>query len=236
VSNVAFKSLTGQRLHAVAAGDGGDVLSGRAAGAAGGSINKVDASNDIGLRQGAAFGFGAGKMGGIFAGASGVNTALGQTEPNTANNGRVSNVTAAAISSIVAGRDATPWLVNTVDRVYLRGNAALSAIAGDYRLPDPLQPGTFLSGAAAFGAANLVGGKLSAATTSFAIVGEPARPPSGTGGSAWTYGTSQPTDGLIAALTFTSNRNFMPLALLTNIAAPRAPLQIGLLVPTLPVP
>jgi hypothetical protein len=234
VSNVAFNSLTGRHLWAVAAGDGGDVLAGRNVGAAGGSINKVDASHDIGVRHGVAFGFGT--MGGIFAGASGVNTALGQTDPNTATNGRVTNITAAAISSIVAGKDPSPWLVNTVDRVYLRGNAALLASGSEYRLPDPLRPGTLLGGSAALDAANFVGAKFDPSSTSFAVDGGTPRPPSGTSSSAWSIGVTKPSDGLIAALSFTANRNFMPLALVTNVAAPRAPLQIGLLVPNLPTP
>ena len=46
----------------------------------------------------------------------------------------------------------------------------------------------------------------------------------------WVYGTTQPLDGLVAAAKLTANRNFMPLAFLTNAAGGSAELYL----PTIP--
>jgi hypothetical protein len=102
----------------LAAGDGGDGNGGRAG--LGGSVDRVDIFGDIGIRAQKEYGFATdgSKMGGVFAGRGGLSGAV------EANAGRVTNVTAQAISSIVAGRGDSPYLVSLVDAVYLRGNEA----------------------------------------------------------------------------------------------------------------
>lgn len=105
----------------IAAGDGGDALSGRSGGV-GGSIARVFVSGDIGERWGADYGFGttSSSMGGIFAGSGGVSALT------TARSGNVTDVTALAIASIVAGRDSMPELVGRIDNVILRSFTTLA--------------------------------------------------------------------------------------------------------------
>lgn len=116
----------------LAAGDGGDALSGRA-GAVGGSVDRVNVLGDIGIRNGVAYGFEDGsdpakfgtRMGGIFAGKGGDGAGGAM-----ASAGKVTNITAQAISAIVAGREASPYLVSLVDRIYLSGNESPREVAG----------------------------------------------------------------------------------------------------------
>ena len=210
---------------ALAAGDGGDTTAGKAKGANGGSVSVVNVSGDIGIRSGKAYGFATdgSKMGGIFAGKAGVNSLAPLDTKLSGIAGNVTSVTATAISAIVAGRDASPQLVTKVDGVFLQGNTA----------PKVFPTGAFLN----FPDANLVGGKAGGTTLAgadaFHFVGGGTFAPSGNSFSPWTLGATQPLDGLIAALTLTSNRNFVPLAFLSNtVTDPKLPPAYGLYVPT----
>ncbi len=107
-------------IHHVAAGNasGGTKL-----GALGGSIENLhvgtagDATADIGIRTGVAAGYGNDRTtaGGLFAGVGGAGA------DGVVTNGSVVDVTANAISSIVAGKTAQPKLVELVDQVKLSG-------------------------------------------------------------------------------------------------------------------
>lgn len=214
-------------VRAVAAGDGGNALSATGKGGAGGSIQKLDVAGDLGIRSGQDYGFATDgtKMGGVFAGQGGINTSAPLNSALTGLNGNVTSVTAQAISAIVAGRGSSPLLVGTVDKVYLAGNTSATVNGG--------------GGYTNFSTANLVGGKASAVTgaagaSDFHYVGG-SFTKSDTSSNAWNYGVQQPLDGLIAASNLTSNRNFMPLAFLTNTAAPATPPNYQLFVPTLPL-
>ena len=226
VQNIA--STPAMVVRAVAAGDGGDVLAGTAKGAAGGTVNKVDVAGDLGLRSGANFGFATdgSKMGGVFAGLGGSNSSAPFDAKLTGVSGNVTNLTAQAISAIVAGRSSSPALVNLVDGIYLRGNTAAAVDSA----------GGFTN----FGVANLAGGKASSATADpladqFHYAGGVVDP-SNTTGFAWSYGTLQAEDGLIAATTLTAKRNFTPLAFLTNAAPANSPADYRLFVPDLRTP
>jgi len=226
VQNIA--STPAMVVRAVAAGDGGDVLAGTAKGAAGGTVNKVDVAGDLGLRSGANFGFATdgSKMGGVFAGRGGINESSPLDAKLTGVNGNVTNLTAQAISAIVAGRDLSPLLVNLVDGIYLRGNTPAAV--------------DLFGGFTNFGVANLAGGKASSSTTEppadqFHYVGGAVNP-SNTSGFAWNYDTLQAEDGLIAATTLTAKRNFTPLAFLTNAAPANSPADYRLFVPDLRTP
>ncbi len=111
----------------VAAGDGGVAVK---KGGAGGSITEIhvgqpgDATADIGVRSGAAYGYGLGSAGGIFAGVGGTGKKL------VGVNGDVTHITANAISSIVAGKTGTVHLVNLVDDIQLEGNVAAAVTPG----------------------------------------------------------------------------------------------------------
>lgn len=205
-------------IRAIAAGNGGDTAKGK--GATGGSVTNVNVAGDIGFRSGLNYGFATDgtKMGGIFAGTAGVNT----TTQIAGKAGNVISITAKAIAAIVAGRDASPQLVYRVDGIFLRGNVAPAVDA----------MGAFTN----LDVANFVGGKAGdpslANAEEFHFVGGGVFTPSGTAFSPWTLGTTQPLDGLIAALTLTSNRNFTPLAFLTNTAGPKETPVYGLYVPT----
>ena len=226
VQNIA--STPAMVVRALAAGDGGDVVAGTAKGAAGGTVNKVDVAGDLGLRSGANFGFATDgtAMGGVFAGRGGINESSPLDAKLTGVSGNVTNLTAQAISAIVAGRSSSPVLVNLVDGIYLRGNtpAAVDSAGG------------FTN----FGVANLAGGKASSATADpradqFHYAGGVVDP-SDTTGFAWSYGTLQAEDGLIAATTLTAKRNFTPLAFLTNTAPANSPADYRLFVPELRPP
>lgn len=213
-------------VRVVAAGDGGNTTLGKAKGAIGGSVSALNVLGDVGYKAGKSYGFATDGtlMGGIFAGRGGVNTVTPLDTKLIAPSGNVSNVTAQAISAIVAGRDASPQLVNKVDGIFLGGNTPATVNL----------TGAFNN----FAAANIVGGKagdpaLPNAQDFHFSVG-PSFAPSGSTFSPWTLGTTQPLDGLIAALSLTSNRNFTPLAFLTNtVSDPKAPPVYGLYVPTL---
>lgn len=223
--NVAV--LPDVRVNVVAAGDGGNAngASGRAG--AGGSVVKVDVTGDIGVRSGQDYGFATDgtKMGGLFAGGGGINTLAPLNTALAGINGNVTNVTAKAISAIVAGRGNSPLLVGTVDGVFLRGNTAATVdVAGGFTN---------------FGTANLVGGKANAATGAAGaddynyVGGQYAN--SDTSSNAWAYGTQQAKDGLIAAAVLTTRRNFMPLAFLTNTAGRGLPPNYQLFANTVPL-
>jgi|GEM_PF-1256283 len=101
-------------FRSVAAGDGGAALK---KGGAGGSVTGVMVqAHDIGVRTGVAFGYDT--QGGIFAGVGG-STPLGG---KAGVNGNVINVSADAIASIVAGRTATPQLVEKAAQIRVNGD------------------------------------------------------------------------------------------------------------------
>lgn len=223
--NVAV--LPDVRVNVVAAGDGGNATAAGARGGAGGSVVKVDVTGDIGVRSGQDYGFATDgtKMGGVFAGGGGVNNLAPLNTALAGINGNVTNVTAKAISAIVAGRGNSPLLAGTVDGIFLRGNTAATVdVAGGFTN---------------FATANVVGGKASAATGAAGaddynyVGGSYAN--SDTGSNAWAYGTQQAKDGLIAAAVLTARRNFMPLAFLTNTAGRGLPPNYQLFAPTVPV-
>jgi len=230
VANVAFNSTSGAFLLAVAAGDGGGVTNLRAAGAAGGSINGVNASHDIGIRQGVVYGFATDgtKMGGLFAGAAGVKANEQASASNPRLAGKVTNVTAAAISSIVAGRGDSPLLVNTIDQVKLNGSK-FATVLPNGNIPD-------------YGTLNIVGAKERGGIVASGPRADAFRTDlanytaSGATIDGWVYGVQKPLDGLVAALTITNNTNFMPLVTLTAELPPRAnlPIVYRLAVPDLP--
>ena len=195
-----INGVAGVNFLVVAAGDGGDAGTAGGKGGNGGNVSSLNIFGDIGRREGSAFGIDG--MGGVFAGAGGL-TAGADTQLN-GKAGNVTNITAAAISSIVAGRPTTVapenfQLVSLVDRVYLRGLTA----------PEVNASGGFTN----FGTANLVGGvateEPSAAGSNVfkvstgAVTSNPY---------AWELGTTEALDGLVAATTLTNNRNFRPQA------------------------
>lgn len=101
-------------FRSVAAGDGGAALK---KGGAGGSVTGVMVqAHDIGARTGVAFGYDT--QGGIFAGVGGATPLGGKAGVN----GNVINVSADAIASIVAGRTATPQLVEKASQIRVNGD------------------------------------------------------------------------------------------------------------------
>jgi len=150
--------------------------------------------------------------------------------------GNVTDITAKAITSIVAGRDVSPQLVNLVDKVYLRGLAAPTVNV------DPVtkvSDGSFTTDTdpyathptVDFFASNLVGGIAGDPTlpnaNQFKFVGTPPAnaqdqaPPTPLNPNVyqWSLGVTQPLDGLVAALTLTTNKNFTPQAALKPVDA-----------------
>lgn len=242
-SVTAISAQPGLDILQVAAGDGGN---GVARGGVGGSVSQLNIFGDIGIRSGEAFGFAtaAGGAGGIFAGAGGSGAVDGQA-------GRVTDVTAAAISSIVAGRPTTAnpqnlELVSLVDRISLRGlsaptlepqpplpgssapryDGAFSSVTAPAQTPSVLYP-IGRPGTTAFGEANLVG---SIAGSPFAVGANVYKTTDGPVAStvtAWSLGTTRPLDGLVAAISFGQNINFRPEALLT-VSDPRNPVNFVL--------
>ncbi len=147
VSNVSLYNLdTGTIIQHIAAGDGAGGLK---KGGGGGTVSGIhvgvagDTTADIGIRSGAVYGYavdaadGTPQAGGIFAGIGGIGGR------HSGANGDVTDVTANAISSIVAGKG-TPQLCTEVDKIYLAGLTATAANAD----------GSFTS---TFDTANLVG-------------------------------------------------------------------------------
>lgn len=125
VSDVTIHTLDANTLvHTIAAGDGsgGSKTSG-----AGGSITTIHVGTagdlaDIGVRSGVVFGAASNQSGGLFAGLGGV----GATTQGA--NGSVVDITAAAISGIVAGTGAVPRLTTMVDKIYLEGESDLTSL------------------------------------------------------------------------------------------------------------
>jgi hypothetical protein len=227
VTNVA--GADGVGLQAVSAGNGGSGTRG----GLGGSVTKINLFGDIGERTGQVFGFD--KMGGIFAGSGGAGATAGKA-------GNVTDVTAAAISSIVAGRPlstdtgGTLRLATLVDRIFLRGldaptinaNGSFSNVTAPAELPSPAFPSGVPS-TVAFAGANLVG----------AIAGNPflaganvfkttGNVPVGSTQETVNLQTFQPVDGLVAAETFGPNKNFRAQAVLT-VTDPKIPTTFVLL-------
>lgn len=193
-------------LQAAIAGDGGDSKFGK--GGNGGSITNVNSLGDIGIRSGVAFGVN--DMGGLFAGAP------GQGGKADGKPGDVIDITAQAISSIVAGTEATPQLVGKVDGIFLRGINNLEPVPsgpsqGSFFDPlDPNNPNNIFN-------ANFVGGisdpldpDASEFLTNNGRLTDPVNP--------WNANTDEPIDGLIAALVLTDRRNVAPNAWLQQDA------------------
>jgi hypothetical protein len=208
VNGVAVAALdSGTIFHHVAAGDGGDTNLATGRGGLGGSVSSTFVNADIGVRSGRHFGFNAAtEMGGIFAGIGGQGGGVDGLA------GNVISVTADAIASIVAGRITGGGalnavnLVTKVDGIILNGaNKATVAASGT------------ASNYTNFDTANLVGGVATAAPnadpnanvfkTDTDII-----PP-----SSFAFGDS-PQDGLIAAVTLTAKKNFVPEAFVTKDA------------------
>lgn len=226
----------GVNLHAISAGNGG---SGSTRGGLGGSVTQISVFGDIGVRSGKAFGFDADGAGGIFAGGGGNGPTAGKA-------GSVTDVTAAAIASIVAGRPTTAdpanlQLATLVDRVNLRGLAAPTVV---FQPGDPLfgafdketrpaelpSPGFPFGKPAtvAFDEANFVGSVGGEPGVRDANVYRTLAGPVSSLQTAWVLGSTAPLDGLVAAITLGQDRNFRPEALLT-VTDPRAPTNFVLL-------
>ena len=111
-------------LRSVGAGDGGDASILKGKGGLGGTIDNVHVlggvdvltgavlPGDIGVRQGQSYGYST--MGGVFAGMGG-----GAGKAGLA--GNVTNITADAIATIVAGKSLTPTFVEKVEKITLNG-------------------------------------------------------------------------------------------------------------------
>ncbi|MEA3210008.1 MAG: hypothetical protein QOE70_3065 [Chthoniobacter sp.] len=146
VTDVAIDTLAlGTIFRRIAAGAGGDTALAGGTGGLGGTVNNVQVNFDIGMRSGQGFGYNT--MGGIFAGAGGT----GPFKNGLA--GNVTNISADAIASIVAGKPVTGDaitvrnLIPLVDGIYLNGNVATIVDNN----------GTFKN----FDTANLIGGVVS---------------------------------------------------------------------------
>ncbi len=157
VTNATIFDLdTGTIVQHIAAGDGANAIK---KGGAGGSISEIhvgspgDAVADIGVRSGVAFGYGPNLAGGLFAGVGGTGSKL------TGVNGDVTDITAAAISSIVAGKGNVIHLVNNVTAITLEGQTATAAnadgsfnnfdtaiLVGSVQNPDAAGASTFKAG------------------------------------------------------------------------------------------
>jgi hypothetical protein len=206
--------FSGVNFLSVAAGDGGDSGTANGRGGNGGSVSALNVYGDIGRRTGSNFGLDG--MGGVFAGAGGLTA--GPDAKLNGKAGNVTNITAAAISSIVAGRPTAVapenfQLVSVVDRVYLRGLAA----------PEVNANGGFTN----FATANLVGGVAANPSADganvFKIDDLGSAEPISSNPYPWQLGTTKPIDGLVAATTLTNNRNFRPQAWLAPAPATVSP-------------
>ena len=188
-----FNLDVGTEVQHLAAGDGATALK---HGGDGGTITEVhvgrpgDTVADIGVRDGVAFGYAVGSAGGLFAGVGGGFTTTKPTaKTSVGQNGDVTNVTANAIASIVAGKSAVVHLVHEVDGIDLEGSTkALADATGAFTNIDT---------------ANLVGSIYN----------------NGNGAEAAGASTFKQGDGLIAAITITNNINFNPEAALTYNSA-----------------
>ena len=225
--NNAFAIAPETIVRHIAAGNGGDTGLAGGRGGAGGDVVKLDARYDIGVRSGEGFGFTT--MGGIFAGAGGLNTTVthSATELSARDGkaGNVRNVTADAISTIAAGRIGAGDIITIrnlatiVDGILLNEdeNASRTDNTGVYTnfefasiiggVVDPQQPG------AAYPAphphANTFDETADPGTTEFI---------DNDNDDEFSLGdtiTAQ-TDGLVAAIKFINSlRNVRPEALLT---------------------
>ncbi len=96
-----FSINTATDFHHISAGDGGDAVK---TGGVGGSVNDVFVNAAIGLRYGALFGFDIdGIDGATVTGAGGISAGAGGTGATQGQAGNVTNISADAIASIVAG-------------------------------------------------------------------------------------------------------------------------------------
>lgn len=228
----------GLDIKTIAAGDGGNAALARGRGGLGGSVTSVNVDGDIGFRTGQNFGIDA--MGGIFAGRGG----SGDPASTTANgrSGNVQNVTAAAISCIVAGRplSVAPFdfsMVNLVDRVFVRGSAAPTVQPnGSFDLvsaPGATPPRVGFADANIVGA--VAGNPQDPGANIFKIqdLGVPADVPAtklqmrAAVGGGFEYNAELnpsnppnwkqflPIDGFVAARQITVGKNFVPQALMT---------------------
>lgn len=135
--------------------------------------------------------YGYSTMGGIFAGAGGSGLTNGLA-------GNVTNVTANAIASIVAGRASAPSLVTSVSGINLSGLHATHINSSTHAYDD-------------YTNANLVG----AVVDPFSSNGSVFKFTDTNSNSVYDAG-EVPIDGLIAAITI-SNKNFVPEAFLTKV-------------------
>ena len=169
VSNITVYDLdAGSIVQHIAAGDGSNGL---VTGKGGGNVTEVhiglpgDTDADIGYRSGVSYGYALGSAGGIFAGFAGT----GATK--SGHNGSVSDVTANAIASIVAGKG-VPQLCGTVDGIFLDGltvpvaddtgafsNFGSANIVGSILNPTAAGASTYASGDGLIAAANLTGNR-----------------------------------------------------------------------------
>jgi len=159
--------------------------------------------------------------------------------------GSVSDITAKAITAIVAGRDVSPQLVTKVDKVYLRGLAAPTIDPADGSFTTVTDP-YIANPTVDFFTANIVGGiagdPSAPNANQFKFVGDaPANaqseaPPAPLNPNVyqWSLGITQPLDGLVAALQLTTNKNFIPQATVTpvNAKAPVKPTDPWVVSPT----
>ena len=194
VSGVNVDSLaTGAIVRSIAAGDGGAASPAFGIGGVGGTVTNVHVLGDIGIRSGQHYGYGT--MGGIFAGVGGAGVTQGAA-------GSVTLVTANSIAAIVAGKNDAPQLATLVDGIFLNGNQASKLVT------IPVPDGSFQN----FNVANIVGAVFnpSAAKANTFDTGEYTDV---NGDLVFDLG-DKPQDGLIAAITLTNNRNFVPEAYL----------------------
>ena len=210
-------------IRSIAAGNGGDTSLVTGKGGKGGDVRNVNTHHDIGLRSGVGFGFAT--MGGIFAGAGGINTTITHTAATFSTKdgaaGSVLQVTPDAIASIVAGR------LNTGDVVTVRNFATRvdDIVLNGLNNPTIVDAnGTYTN----FTTANLIGGVV--APTAVGAAYPTAHPHANTfdvangeftdndASGAFSVGdaiTAQ-TDGFVAAISFINNlANVRPEALLT---------------------
>jgi len=187
----------------LAAGNGGNSTDGK--GGLGGSITNVYSLGDIGTRSGKSFGFNSSDpsmyynlMGGIFAGLGGTG------DKGNGAAGNVTSVTANAIASIVAGKTADSFgFVTKVDSIFLNGNGNND--------PEVNPNGSFSNWGTSVFVGSIAGNPTDADSDVYKTAGDVPW----TSGDTWDLDTTQPMDGLIAALTLTSKRNFSPMAFLT---------------------